>query len=131
MKKKVAPASGAASTQMRPPCRSKIRRVVAGPTPVPSNAGVMQPLENAQKPVSMLHVEPDAVVADKVDWNALGFLGPAPDFDDCQAAPRLNLSALAIKLFMAWRSGARWPSPAAWAEPEVGLPLGKLSAPDT
>src|SRR6266849_396885 len=38
VKKKVAPSSTAASTQIRPPCREIIRCAVARPIPVPSNS---------------------------------------------------------------------------------------------
>lgn len=38
VKKNVAPFSGLAVTQIRPPCRSIILRTVANPTPVPSNS---------------------------------------------------------------------------------------------
>ena len=62
----VAPRSGLPSAQVRPPCRSMMRRTLARPIPVPSKCRrAVQPLEDAEKLVAVVRVETDAVVAHK------------------------------------------------------------------
>jgi hypothetical protein len=70
VKKNVAPRSSAASAQMRPPCRSMIRRTVASPFEF---ARVVQALKNAEQLARVFHLEAHAVVAHENHGPGLAF----------------------------------------------------------